>query len=99
MNRVKNKKNKHKRIFREIKYQKNSNIYKIAKQKFFKKLTNQFISRRLNKRKFRSKWIKFINDNLRNLGLKYSLFISSLKRQKIMLNRRIIYLILLKDLL
>ena len=43
MNRVKNKKNKHKRIFREIKYQKNSNIYKIAKQNpgFLKGLSRQ----------------------------------------------------------
>ena len=99
MSRVKSNKNKHKKIFREVKNHRKSNIYKIAKQQFLKKLSNQFISRKLNKRNFRSKWIKFINDNLRNLGLKYSLFISSLKRQKIMLNRRIIYLILLKDLL
>jgi Ribosomal protein L20 len=98
MNKVTNKRNKHKRIFKEIKNSRNSNIYKIAKQKFLKKLSNQFISRKINKRNFRSKWIKFINTNLKNLGLKYNLLISSLKRQHIMLNRRILYSILIKDL-
>jgi len=98
MNKVTTKKNKHKKIFREVKNSNNSNIYKIAKQKFFKKLNNQFISRKLNKRNFRSKWIKFINNHLKFFGLKYNLFISSLKRQKILLNRRILYLILIKDL-
>lgn len=99
MNRVKARKNKHKRIFKEVKNCMGSNIFKNAKQRFLKKLSSQFISRRLIKRYFRSKWIKFINKNLKNFGSKYNLFISSLKRQKIMLNRKILYFIILKDLL
>jgi large subunit ribosomal protein L20 len=99
MNRVKIKRNKHNRIFREVKNYMYSNTFKNAKQKFLKKLNNQFVSRKLNKRFFRRKWIKFINTNLKSIGLKYNLFMSCLKRQNIALNRKILYLILLKDIL
>ena len=99
MNRIRNRKNKHKKIFDNVKGQRGANNYKTARQRFFRTLSNQFVSRKLIKRNFRSKWIKFINYKLKNLELKNSLFIYSLKKQKIILNRKMIYLILLKDLL
>lgn len=102
MIRIKSNNNKRKRIKKILKNSKGyhkSNLYKISKQKFTKSLSNQFISRKLKKRVFRSKWIKFLNLFLKNINTRYSLFISSLKKQSIALNRKILYFILIKDIL
>jgi len=99
MTRVKNKRKKYKKIFNLVKNQRGANLFKIAKQRFLKKLTYQFISRKLCKRYLRSRWISRINNQLKMWGTKYSLFISSLRRQRIILNRKILYFILLNDLL
>ncbi len=76
----------------------NSNLYKEVKQKYIRSLVNQFLARKVKKRFFRRRWINFINSKLKITGNKYSLFISSLKKQKIILNRKILYLILIFDL-
>lgn len=76
----------------------NSNLYKVANQKYIRSLTNQYIARKLKKRFFRRRWIKFINSTLKNRGQKYSLFIFSLKKQNIIINRKILYLLKIYDL-
>lgn len=76
----------------------NSALYKESKQKYIRSLVNQFIARKIKKRFFRKRWIKTISSSLKVIGYKYSLFISSLKKQKIILNRKILYLLLIYDL-
>ncbi len=99
MIRNKIKKSKHKKLINKSKGFNKSNLFRLSNQKYIRKLTNQYISRKLKKRIFRTKWIKFINIQLKTINLKYSLFISSLKRQSILLNRKMLYFILLNDLL
>lgn len=98
MIRVKSRTYKVKKILKHSSGFVNSNLYKEAKQKYTKSLVNQFLARKMKKRFFRKRWIKFINSMLKTIGYKYSLFISSLKKQKIILNRKILYLILIFDL-
>ena len=76
----------------------NSNLYRTANQKYIRSLTNQYIARKVKKRFFRKRWIKFINLILKEKGQRYSLFIFSLKKQKILLNRKILYLLIIYDL-
>jgi len=90
---------RNKKILIKSKGFKKSNLYKLAKQKYIKKLLNQYKSRKLKKRKYRSRWIFLLNNFLKNLNLRYSLFISSLKKQKIALNRKISYLIIVNDII
>jgi len=85
----------HKKI--KIKGYKKSNLYRIIKQKYYKILQYQYISRKLKKRNFRSKWIKTINFILKENYLKYNLFIHSIKKQKIVLDRKIIYYFIVID--
>src|SRR3546814_11827726 len=92
MIRVRFKKFKIKKLKKEVKGLKKSNLFRISNQKYIKKLCNQFISRKLKKRIFRSKWINFINGQLKQYNLKYSLFISILKSQGILLNINILYI-------
>jgi large subunit ribosomal protein L20 len=49
-----------------------------------------FKGRKLRKRDFRQLWIIRINAAVRNLGIKYSIFIKKLKDNKIELDRKIL---------
>lgn len=49
-----------------------------------------FMGRKLRKRDFRQLWIIRMNAALRGLGTKYSVFINSLKTNKIELDRKIL---------
>lgn len=49
-----------------------------------------FMGRRLRKRDFRQLWIIRMNAALRELGMKYSVFINKLKVNKIELDRKIL---------
>jgi large subunit ribosomal protein L20 len=49
-----------------------------------------FVGRKLRKRNFRQLWIMRMNAALRNLGMKYSIFIKKLKDNKIELDRKIL---------
>lgn len=92
-------KKKIKTLLKNSKGFRKSNLYKLSKQKYIKALVNKYISRKLKKRFFRAKWIKFISAFLKKNTLHYSLFISSLKKQKISLNRKILFLILVNDII
>ncbi|MCR4313512.1 MAG: 50S ribosomal protein L20 [Candidatus Roizmanbacteria bacterium] len=49
-----------------------------------------FMGRKLRKRDFRQLWIMRMNAALRELGMKYSIFINKLKVNKIELDRKIL---------
>ncbi len=98
MSRIISRKYKVRKILKSSSGFLNSNLYKEAKQKYIKSLSNQYIARKIKKRFFRKRWIKQISTALKAISCKYSLFISSLKKQKITLNRKILYLIFLYDL-
>lgn len=89
--------NKRKKILLFAKGFNNSKLYKQTYSRYIKSLKNKYISRRLKKRYFRRFWILKINNFLKSLGLKYSLFISSLKRQKIALDRKILFNLIIFD--
>ncbi len=90
-------KQKRKKILNLSKGFNNSKLYKQVHQRYIKSLNNKYISRKLKKRYFRRFWILKINNFLKSIGLKYSLFISSLKKQKIALNRKILLNLILFD--
>jgi len=88
-----------KKILRLSKGFRMSKLFKQSYQKQKKSLFNKFVSRKLKKRFFRCLWITKINSFLKRINLKYSIFIHSLKKQNIGLNRKMIYSLLLLDIL
>ena len=88
-------KTKHKiKILRLAKSYKGSSskLWRSAKQKVDRALTNAYVTRRLKKRGYRRLWIKRISAVLQNIHprVKYSEFIHYLKIQDIQLNRKIL---------
>jgi len=68
-----------------------SKIFKIANEQVMKALKYSYQDRKKRKREFRKLWIVRLNATIRQkLDMKYSTFISSLKKQKIQLNRKIL---------
>ncbi|HAK89471.1 MAG: 50S ribosomal protein L20 [Nitrospirae bacterium GWC2_46_6] len=63
-------------------------VYKVAAQIVDKGLLAAYKDRKLKKREFRALWIARINAAVRSLGVSYSLFINSLKKANIILNRK-----------
>lgn len=49
-----------------------------------------YAGRKLRKRQLRRLWITRLNIALRNVGLKYSIFISGLKKANILMDRKIL---------
>jgi large subunit ribosomal protein L20 len=62
----------------------------LAKNNVDKKYINQYKSRRYKKRDFRSLWIIRLNAAARKLGLVYSSLICKLKEKNILLNRKML---------
>ncbi len=71
-------------------YNRNKNCFSIAKQKVEKGGQYAYRDRKNKKRAFRALWIIRLNAALRNLGLKYSVFINMLKKQQCDLNRKVL---------
>lgn len=88
------KTNKRKNILNLISGFRNSNLFKQGQSKYKKAFVYKYISRRIKKRFFRSFWIKKINSILKLWKLTYSNFIMSLKKQNILINRQMLYLLL-----
>ena len=65
-------------------------LFRTANQKYMKSLCNAYRDRGRRKREFRRLWIVRINASVRPYGLNYNQFISSLKRSKIELNRKML---------
>lgn len=66
------------------------NVKKIAKQAVIHALDHSYHDRRARARNFRSLWITRINAACRLHGISYSVFIDSLKKAGIVLDRKVL---------
>lgn len=83
---------KHKKILEQAKgyYGARSRLFKVANQSVIKALQYSYRDRKQRKRVFRSLWITRINAAVREHGLNYSLFMSTLSKLGISLDRKIL---------
>ena len=83
---------KHKKVLSSTKghYGARSRLYKTAKQSNIKSLQYAFRDRKNKKRSLRSLWIARINAGSRDIGVSYSVFINSLSKKEIKLDRKIL---------
>ena len=90
---------KHKKVLSATKghYGARSRLYKTAKQSNIKALQYAFRDRKNKKRSFRSLWISRINAGSREFNISYSVLMSSLKEKHILLNRKMLSDIAVKD--
>jgi large subunit ribosomal protein L20 len=68
----------------------NSNVFRIAKEKVEKGLQYAYRDRRNRKRSFRALWIQRINAGARLHGLTYSQFMNGVKRAGIEMDRKVL---------
>ncbi len=71
--------------------------HRIAKQAVMKALRNSYIDRRRRKRDFRRLWITRIGAAARQNKLSYSAFIGGLERRGVLLNRKVLADIAVRD--
>ena len=90
---------KHKKVLSVTKghYGARSRLYKTAKQSNIKALQYAFRDRKNRKREFRALWIARINAGSRALGVSYSVFINGLSKSNILLDRKILSDLAIKD--
>ena len=83
---------KHKKVLNATKghYGARSRLYKTAKQSNIKSMQYAFRDRKIKKRVFRSLWIARINAASREMGISYSKLTSSLIKNNISLDRKIL---------
>ncbi|MFC1668899.1 50S ribosomal protein L20 [Spirochaetota bacterium] len=74
-----------------------SKLFRTAKDARRRALENSYKDRRRKKRDFRALWIMRINAATRKCGMSYSQFISGLKTSEIMINRKMLADIAVKD--
>ncbi len=67
-----------------------SKVYRRAKETVKRALVYSYRDRKVRKRVFRRLWVSRLNAGLRERGLKYSQFISALKKKNIKLSRDIL---------
>jgi len=75
-----------------------SKLFRAAKQRLTKALTNAYIHRRTKKRALRSIWIKRINSVLASSSLNYSKTVCSLRLKNVKINRKILSQLAILDL-
>tara|TARA_B100000965_G_scaffold386629_1_gene389064 strand:+ start:8845 stop:9195 length:351 start_codon:yes stop_codon:yes gene_type:complete len=92
-------KKKHQKVLKATKghYGARSRLFKTAKQSNIKSLQYAFRDRKNRKRDFRSLWISRINAAARDFGLSYSIFLNGLKKNNILLNRKVLADISISD--
>jgi large subunit ribosomal protein L20 len=93
------KKRKHKKILSltkgfRLSY---SKLYKRAREAVLHAGKYAFNDRKKRKGDFRELWIERINAGLKQLGMKYSVFIDKLNKNKVELNRKILADLALND--
>ena len=90
---------KHRKIIKQAKgyYGVRKSNYRAAKDAVEKGLLYAYRDRRQRKRNFRSLWIIRINAAVREHGLTYSRFISLIKKNNIMINRKTLSNIAIND--
>jgi len=83
---------KHKKVLKQAKgfWMTRHKQFKKAKEAVLHAGEYAFAGRKHKKRDFRQLWIIRMNAALRNLGMKYSIFINKLKVNKIELDRKIL---------
>lgn len=74
-----------------------SSLFRVANQQKMKALTYSYRDRNQRKRQFRSLWITRMNAAVRDLGLSYSEFLHGLKKSNILLNRKVLSQLALRD--
>jgi large subunit ribosomal protein L20 len=67
-----------------------SKLFRIANESLCRALSYSYRDRKFRKRFFRTLWIIRINAFVRNIGIRYSVFMNYLKLNQIKLNRKII---------
>ena len=92
-------KKKHQKVLKATKghYGARSRLYKTAKQSNIKSLQYAFRDRKNRKRAFRSLWISRINAAARDFGLTYSVVLNVVKKNNILLNRKVLSDISISD--
>jgi len=90
---------RHKKILRQAKgnYGGRSRLYRTARETVQKGLAYAYRDRRNRKRDFRRLWIIRINAAARLNGLSYSAFINGLKKAGVLLNRKMLADIAVRD--
>ena len=66
------------------------NCYRIAKRRVEKSWQYAYRDRKVKKRDFRALWIVRLNAALRQLDVKYSVFIDKLNKSGLLLNRKVL---------
>ncbi|WP_339044812.1 50S ribosomal protein L20 [Candidatus Zinderia endosymbiont of Aphrophora alni] len=90
---------RHKKILKQAKgfRGRRNKIYRIAKQAIMKAGQYTYKDRKNKKRFFRSIWITKISAACKKINYKYNFFINKLKKNNIILNRKIISNIITND--
>lgn len=85
-------KSRHKKIIKQAKgyYGRRKNTFKIANQAVEKAGQYAYRDRKVRKREFRRLWIQRINAGCRIHGMKYSTFMSGLKKINLNFNRKVL---------
>ena len=83
---------KRKKILKEAKgyFGRRKNTFKVANQAVEKAGQYAYRDRKVKKREFRRLWIQRINAGCRSNGIKYSTFISGLKKVNLNFNRKVL---------
>jgi|SRR5579885_3161553 large subunit ribosomal protein L20 len=74
-----------------------SRLFRTATESVDKGQTYAYVSRRKRKRDFRRLWVARINAAVRAHGLTYSRFISALKKANVLLDRKVLSDMAIKD--
>lgn len=90
---------RHKKILKQAKgyFGHKKKIFRVANQAVMKSLAYAYVGRKLKKRDFRTLWIARINAAARLNGLSYSKFMNGLKKSGIMLDRKVLADIAVRD--
>jgi len=71
-------------------YQRRKNVFRLAKPTVMRALRFATRDRKVRKREFRRLWILRLNAFLREKGISYSKFINELKKNNILLDRKVL---------
>lgn len=85
-------KKRHKKIIKQAKgyRDKRHNLWNLARRAVMMAGKQAYIGRKLKKRDYRSLWIGRLNSALKAHGVSYSRFIYKLTRKRVLLNRKVL---------
>ncbi|GAB6048179.1 50S ribosomal protein L20 [Methyloparacoccus murrellii] len=90
---------RHKKVLKQAKgyYGARSRVYRVAKQAVIKAGQYAYRDRRQRKRQFRALWIVRINAAAREFGLSYSRFMAGLSRASVVIDRKVLADLAVRD--